>query len=144
MFVPTTLAPRLKTLKAARLGLYKVRPGGSSKSTEQSVCELVEAIGDLLVRHTGATELDSWTRTRSAERNKSSVLDEIAEASDAVVMGIGDCHHGSAMNFTEVWELEARGVPVAYIDTPRRTPRITREGDTFVIDYFRLESRVKR
>ena len=41
-------------------------------------------------------------------------------------------------------ELEQRGVPVAYVDTPRRVPRVEKDGDVFVIDYFMLEKRVPR
>ena len=38
-----------------------------------------------------------------------------------------------------LWELEQRGVPVAYGDTPRRVPRVEKDGDVFVIDYFMLQ-----
>ena len=35
----------------------------------------------------------------------------------------------------DVFELEQRGVPVAYIDTPGRVPHVERDGEVFVIDY---------
>ena len=38
------LAPRLKTLDGARLGLYLARPGGSSKQTERSVYKLLREL----------------------------------------------------------------------------------------------------
>ena len=87
----------------------------------------------------------STTKTNAAKlAPRLKMLDEIATQSDAVLMGMGDCHHGSACSLTEVWELEQRGVPVAYVDTPRRVPRIEKDGDVFVIDYFMLEQRVPR
>ena len=87
----------------------------------------------------------STTKTNAAKlAPRLKMLDEIATQSDAVLMGMGDCHHGSACSLTEVWELEQRGVPVAYVDTPRRVPRVEKDGDVFVIDYFMLEKRVPR
>ena len=71
----------------------------------------------------------AWHRAGASGRSPLGMLDEIAAESDAVLMGIGDCHPGSACSLTEVWELEQRGVPVAYVDTPRRMPRIEKDGD---------------
>ena len=141
---PTALAPRLTSLEGARLGLFGTRPGGSSKATEDSVYALLDAIGNQLDTWFGLSSRPTFRRAVAGVRSPSEVLDEAAQACDAVVLGIGDCHHGSAANFTDVWELEARGVPVACIDTPRRTPRITKSARTFSVDYYRLDRRVKQ
>ena len=138
------LAPRLKSLEGARLGLYLARPGGSSRQTERSVYELLRKIGALIEEAYPIAAVRKWHRAHASRRSPLEMLDEVAAESDAVLMGVGDCHHGSACSLTEVWELEQRGVPVAYIDTPRRVPRIEKDGDVFVIDYFMLEKRVPR
>ena len=140
----TKLAPRLQTLEGARLGLYLARPGGSSKQTERSVYELLRKIAGSIEEAYPIADVREWHRSSSSRRSPLEMLDEIATESDAVLMGMGDCHHGSACSLTEVWELEQRGVPVAYVDTPRRVPRIEKHGDVFVIDYFMLEKRVPR
>ena len=140
----TKLAPRLKSLDGARLGLYLARPGGASKQTERSVYKLLRRIAALIEKAHPIAGVREWHRASASRRSPLETLDEIAAESDAVLMGIGDCHHGSACSLTEVWELEERGVPVAYIDTPRRVPRIEKDGDVFVIDYFMLEKRVPR
>lgn len=140
----TSLAPRLKTLEGKRLGLYLARPGGSSKQTERSVYELLRAIAALVVEQQHMNGAREWRRPSASRRSPLAMLDEIAAESDAVLMGIGDCHHGSACSLTEVWELEERGVPVAYVDTPRRLPRIERNGDAWEVDYFALDRRVPR
>ena len=138
------LAPRLKTLDGARLGVYLARPGGSSRQTERSVYELLRKIAALIEDAYPIAGVREWHRTSASRRSPLEMLDEIAAESDAVLMGMGDCHHGSACSLTEVWELEQRGVPVAYVDTPRRVPRIENDGGVFVIDYFMLEKRVPR
>jgi hypothetical protein len=66
-------------------------------------------------------------------------LDEMASRCDVVVAGLGDCGHGSSCTFHDVFWLEERGVPVAYVDTPGRLHKVTRDGDVFVIDYFTLK-----
>ncbi len=138
------LARRLKTLEGARLGLYLARPGGSSRQTEKSVYDLLRKIATLIEDAYPIAGVREWHRASASRRSPLEMLDEIAAESDAVLMGMGDCHHGSACSLTEVWELEQRGVPVAYVDTPRRVPRIEKDGDVFVIDYFMLEKRVPR
>ena len=138
------LAPRLKSLDGARLGVYLARPAGSSKQTERSVYKLLRRIAALIEEAYPISGVHEWHRASASRRSPLEMLDEIAAESDAVLMGIGDCHHGSACSLTEVWELEQRGVPVAYVDTPRRAPRIEKDGDVFVIDYFMLEKRVPR
>ena len=140
----TKLAPRLRTLRDKRLGLVIARPGGSSKQTERSVSELLRRLAALVEQRHGVASVREWRKPTPRLRMDADVIDEIVAECDAVIMGIGDCHMGSACSLTNVWELEERGVPVAYVDTPRRVPRVERDGEVFVIDYFALERRVPR
>jgi hypothetical protein len=39
----------------------------------------------------------------------------------------------------DVFRLESEGLPVAYVDTAGRVPRVTREGRVFVIEYAALK-----
>jgi hypothetical protein len=62
-------------------------------------------------------------------------MGEILSECDALVVGPSDCGHGSSCSLHDIFELEARGIPVAWIDTPGRVPKVERVGRVYIIDY---------
>jgi hypothetical protein len=47
----------------------------------------------------------------------------------------GDCGHGAACSLLDALQLEARGIPVAWLDTAGRVPRVRRRMGRFLIEY---------
>ena len=97
-----TLAPRLCSLEGARIGLL---------STGKRNCDLLlGAIGDLLVERHGARPAERWTKPSVYRFSPRTRLEEIQRSCDAAVVGMGDCGHGSACTFHDVFWLEEHGI----------------------------------
>ena len=76
------LAPRLKTLDGARLGLL---------STGKKHCDsIVGAIGELLGERYGLASIQSWSKPSVYRFSPRKRMEEIKEQCDAVVAGVGD------------------------------------------------------
>lgn len=76
------LAPRLKTLDGARLGLL---------STGKRNCDLlVAAIGEQLGKRYRLASIQMWTKPSVYRFGSRKRMEEIKEACDAVVAGVGD------------------------------------------------------
>jgi Obg family GTPase CgtA-like protein len=136
-------ARRATTLDGRRLGVVVVRPGASTAAIKRSTGELLARIAARIAREYRLAGVATWHKSQGTP-SAPKELDEIAAGCDVVVMGIGDCRNGSASRLTDVFELERRGVPVAYIDTPCRIPRVSRANGVYVVEYAYLERWAKR
>jgi hypothetical protein len=125
------LARRLVTLDGKRLGLL---------STGKLNCDaLLAELGRLIGQRYRLARVNTWRKPSVYKMSPQKRLDEIAGSCDAVVAGLGDCGHGSSCTFHDVFWLEEREIPVAYVDTPGRLHKVTRDGDVFVMEYFTLK-----
>jgi hypothetical protein len=126
-----SLAPRLQTLDGKRLGLL---------STGKRNCDaLLEEIGSQLGARYRLASTRFWRKPSVYKFSPARRLNEIKDACDAVVVGLGDCGHGSSCTLHDVYWLEEQAIPVAYVDTPGRTHKVWREGDVFVMEYLTLK-----
>ncbi len=125
------LAPRLETLEGKRLGLL---------STGKRNCDaLLAELGRLIGERYRLADVKTWRKPSVYRMSPRKRLDEIAGQCDAVVAGLGDCGHGSSCTFHDVFWLEEQGIPVAYVDTPGRLHKVTRDRGVFVVEYFTLK-----
>lgn len=121
------LAPRLKSLSGARLGFLDNRKQHAAlfvKELRQSICK---AASPATTR--------TWTKTSVYGALSKKAMREISAECDALVVGPSDCGHGSSCCLRDIFEIEAAGIPVAWIDTPGRVPKIERVGGAYVIEY---------
>jgi Obg family GTPase CgtA-like protein len=129
--VSGSLAPRVETLDGQRLGLL---------STGKKNCDaLLEQIGDLLEERFDVAGRRMWTKASVYKFGSLRQMTEIKETCDVVVAGLGDCGHGSSCTLHDVYWLEEQGIPVAYVDTPGRMHKVSREDGIFVVDYWTLK-----
>lgn len=124
-------ANRLDSLNGKRIGLL---------STGKTNCDvLLTNIGALLKQRFEATSYHLWTKPSVYRFSRLPFLQDMAANSDAVVVGLGDCGHGSSCTFHDVFWFEEQGIPVACVDTPGRTHNVRRDGDAFVVEYRTLK-----
>jgi len=124
-------ANRLDSLDGKRIGLL---------STGKTNCDLLLTnIGALLQQRFEAASHRLWTKPSVYRFSRLPFLQDVAANSDAVVVGLGDCGHGSSCTFHDVFWFEEQGIPVACVDTPGRTHNVRRDGDAFVVEYWTLK-----
>lgn len=105
----TASARRLPDLDGARVGLLNI----PKKNAEPLLTEL----GRLLARDHGAVVSIRRTKHQFAFPVDEPLLKEMAEASDLVVVGVGDCGSCSASAVADGIAFERAGVPAAVICT---------------------------
>jgi hypothetical protein len=128
------LAARLKSLNGARLGFLDNR----KKHADVFIKELRASI----CKEVSPAQTRTWTKTSVYGALSKTTMGEILAECDALVVGPSDCGHGSSCSLHDIFELESRGIPVAWIDTPGRVPKIARVGRAYSIEYatnFRIE-----
>jgi hypothetical protein len=101
-------APRRANLNGARVGLLI--------NTKTNARPFLEEVGRLLTARYGVT-VTRRTKTNFAVPEPDDIIKELAEQSDVVVTGVGDCGSCSAAAAADGVVLEAAGVPVAVIVT---------------------------
>jgi hypothetical protein len=133
------LATRLKSLNGARLGFLENRKKHSDvfvRELRKSICE-----------EASPAKIRTWTKTSVYGALAKRAMGEILSGCDALVVGPSDCGHGSSCSLHDIFELESRGIPVAWIDTPGRVPKIARVRGAYVIEYatnFMIERAVEQ
>lgn len=101
-------APRPATLQGKRVGLLI--------NTKQNARPFLEEVGRLLAERYGVT-LTERTKVNFAVPEPEDVIKDLAQASDVIVTGVGDCGSCSAAAAADGVVFEAAGVPVAAIIT---------------------------
>ncbi len=102
-------AARTASLAGARVGLLE--------NTKRNAADLLDGIGEALVRDLGASELVRRTKKQFALPLTDEVLVELSESCDVVVVGVGDCGSCSAAAVADGIALERAGIPTAVICT---------------------------
>jgi len=102
-------AARTASLAGARVGLLE--------NTKRNAADLLDGIGEALVRDLGATELVRRTKKQFALPLTAEVLADLSESCDVVVVGVGDCGSCSAAAVADGIALERAGIPTAVICT---------------------------
>jgi len=102
-------AARSASLAGARVGLLE--------NTKRNAADLLDDIGETLVRDFGAAELVRKTKKQFALPLTAEVLAELSESCDVVVVGVGDCGSCSAAAVADGIALERAGIPTAVICT---------------------------
>lgn len=102
-----TRAPRPADLRGTRVGLLS--------NTKRNAAELLGAVGELLRERHGAGDLVTRSKPHIAEQAPDSMLADLAERCDVVVVGVGDCGSCSASAVADGIALEAAGVPAAVV-----------------------------
>ena len=101
-------APRRASLDGARVGLLI--------NTKTNARPFLDEVGRLLTERYGVT-VTKRTKTNFAVPEPEDIIKEMAQESDVVVTGVGDCGSCSAAAAADGVVLEAAGVPVAVIVT---------------------------
>ena len=134
------LAARLKSLNGARLGFL------DNKKKHSDV--FVKELRTTICKEVSPAETHTWTKTSVYGALSKKTMREILSGCDALVVGPSDCGHGSACSLRDIFELEVQGIPVAWIDTPGRVPKLTRVArGVYTIDYatnFMIERGAER
>lgn len=121
------LATRLKSLDGARLGFL------DNKKKHANV--FVEEVRKSICKQTSPAKTRTWTKSSVYGALSKKATREILAECDALVVGPSDCGHGSSCSLHDIFELESQGIPVAWIDTPGRVPKIERVDGVYTIDY---------
>ncbi|HWL78702.1 UGSC family (seleno)protein [Microbacterium sp.] len=102
-------AARAASLAGVRVGLLE--------NTKRNAADLLDGIGEALVRDLGAAELVRKTKKQFALPLTAEVVAELSESCDVVVVGVGDCGSCSAAAVADGIALERAGIPTAVICT---------------------------
>src|SRR5687768_536115 len=121
----TGLAPRLEALHGARIAVLTNRKHGSDMLADEFSRGLASA----------GPAARIWAKPSPYKPMGARPRRELVEWADGVVATPGDCGHGSSVLRHDIFAIEAAGVPVAWVDTPGRMPKVTRRGRTFDIEY---------
>lgn len=102
------IAPRLQTLKGARLGLLD--------NTKKNADRLLAAAGAILMRDHGVAEVVSRRKVSSSPAAPEEMIDELAGC-DAVINAYGDCGSCASWCIYDGVALEKRGIPTATVNS---------------------------
>lgn len=102
------IAPRLSTLKGARIGLLD--------NTKKNADRLLAEVGKILMRDHGVVEVLSRRKVSSSPAAPETMIDELAEC-DAVVNAYGDCGSCASWCIYDGVALEKRGIPTATVNS---------------------------
>jgi hypothetical protein len=105
----SSLAPRTKPLRGARIGLLD--------NGKVNGANLLTDLGRLLQETEGAGEVHLFHKAYAGQPLDEDQLDELVAACDFVVTAIGDCGSCSAATLADGILLEREGVPAASICT---------------------------
>ena len=103
----TALASRPAQLKGLRLGLLV--------NTKRNAAEFVEEVSAVLAAEHGMTPVITRTKPSIVHPAPAEMLEELREACDVVVVGVGDCGSCSASAIADGLQLEAAGIPAVVI-----------------------------
>ena len=106
-------APRPASLNGARVGLLI--------NTKTNARPFLDEVGRLLTEQYGVT-VTKRTKTNFAVPEPEDIIKELAQESDVVVTGVGDCGSCSAAAAADGVVLESAGLPVAAIITTSFIP----------------------
>jgi hypothetical protein len=102
-------APALSTLDGRRIGLLDNNKTNADK--------FLTMVGEILLRDFGVAAVRMVAKEALSKPAPAAVLDELQQASDAVVVGIGDCGSCSTCCVHDAVELEKRGIPAVAVCT---------------------------
>jgi hypothetical protein len=98
-------------------------------------CEpFVRAVAAALRKDAGV-EARFWKKASPYQPMSARRAAEVAAYARAVVVGPGDCGRGSACSLLDAIQFESLHLPVAWLDTARRVPRVRRLHGRYVIEY---------
>ncbi|MEU6645570.1 UGSC family (seleno)protein [Saccharomonospora sp. NPDC046836] len=100
-------APRHGTLNGLTVGLLA--------NVKQNAEEFLGAVGDLLAAEHGTAGVVRRKKLSITDPVPASMLAELADACDVVVIGVGDCGSCSASAVADGLAFEAAGIPAAVI-----------------------------
>jgi len=103
----TALSARPGDLAGLRLGLLV--------NTKRNAAEFVEEVSAVLAAEHGMTPVITRTKPSIVHPAPAEMLEELREASDVVVVGVGDCGSCSASAIADGLQLEAAGIPAVVI-----------------------------
>ena len=106
--VRTPIAPRLKSLAGARVGLLD--------NTKKNADRLLSALAEMLQRDYGVADVLSRRKIGSSPGAPDAMIEELAQC-DAVLNAYGDCGSCTSWCIHDGVTLEKRGVPTATINT---------------------------
>lgn len=102
------IAPRLRSLAGTRIGLLD--------NTKKNADRLLAAVGTILLREHGVSQLVSRRKVSSSPAAPAAMIDELA-ACDAVINAYGDCGSCTSWCVYDGVTLEKRGVPTATVNS---------------------------
>lgn len=91
-------------------------------NTKPNAVEIMERIGQLLIRDYGAASCDVFRKLSSSQGASEEQLRTIAAEYDLVITGSGDCGSCTSWSALDAAELEHRGVPAVLLVTDPFVP----------------------
>jgi hypothetical protein len=114
--------PTARPAVSAGSGVRAARPAGLRgltvgllANTKKNAEAFLDQVGDLLTEEHGIAGVVRRKKLNIAETAPASMRDELVEACDVVVVGVGDCGSCSASAVADGIQLEAAGVPAVVI-----------------------------